>query len=42
MNEENLPKEETQELSETSIEALEEYFEISARTRFMTLPRWME
>jgi hypothetical protein len=42
MSEENLSEEEKQEPSETSIETLEEYFEMSARTRFMTFPRWME
>jgi hypothetical protein len=42
MNEETSPEEENKEFSETSIETLEEYFEMSARARFMQLPRWME
>jgi hypothetical protein len=44
MNNDIFPQEEELEGEQerSSIEELEEYFELSARTRFMVFPRWME
>lgn len=44
MHEEKSPQEEDCSVvsDSSSIDALEEYFELSARTRFMLFPRWME
>jgi hypothetical protein len=42
MSKERPIEEEQQEEEISSIEELEEYFELSARTRFMVFPRWME